>query len=148
MEILEWKDQITHWKSEYDITVLKPLEEKKLREQIKKLGMYEEDILNFYSLTNGLYLNGFTMLPFYNATDVKRTWDSIERANDSEKTKYLGKNQELLEEFCVFSEINPFECAVFRRPDKSIWYEEDGSLNKINLDLKDFIELSLKEHSE
>lgn len=107
-----------------------------------------QDLWDFYARTNGLDSGWLKVLPLADATTIKRTWDSLQRANDPSKTAYFGGDEELLHRFLIFAALDAVRCAAFDRSDGTIWYEEDGELQQTDLNLSDFIELCLREVRE
>lgn len=85
------------------------------------------------------------MLPIYDDADVRRTWDSVQRANDPRLTSFLAQDAELLRRFLVFAGLNAGGCAVIDRADGSLWYEEQDELHQTSLTLPTFIETCLRE---
>jgi hypothetical protein len=98
-----------------------------------------------YKVTNGLDAGVFKLLPVEDSLDIKRTWDSIQRANDPRRTRFLGRSSELLDRFIVFADIGVGRAGVVDRNDGSVWYEDGIELRQTNLRLKEFVELNLRE---
>ena len=88
------------------------------------------------------------MLPIFDRSDVKRTWDSIQRANDFTKSKHEMETASFFERFCVFAEIGAGDIAVYEKASGSIWIEEKEDLHKTSLSLLEFIERALREVRE
>jgi hypothetical protein len=87
----------------------------------------------------------FRLYSVFDPTDLKRTWESLERANDPEKTRALGGDPSLLGRFLVFADIGNGH-ALWDRTDGSIWFEEagDDQVRQTDLDLPRFIELMVR----
>ena len=65
-------------------------------------------------------------MPIEDPSDMKHTWDSIQKANDPDRSKF-EVDQEFLSRFVIFAEIGASECAVFDKTDGSIWFEETNN---------------------
>ena len=104
------------------------------------------DLYEFYRLSNGIEYENFRILPFYDPNNPKKTWDSLERANDPHTTKF-SLDGDLLNKFFVFAELGASHCAMYDRIDGSIWYEDDEGYHRTTMNLKEFVELSLLENS-
>lgn len=116
-----------------------------MREHLKDLPAVLED---FYKTTNGLMAGSLKVLPVEDSADMKRTWDSIQRANDPQLTRFLGRSAQLLGRFIVFADIGVGRAGAFDREDGSVWYEEEGQLRHTDLSLDGFLEANLREIAE
>ena len=103
--------------------------------------------LDLYLFSNGLTHEWFKVLPIEDPENLKKTWDSIQKANDLSKSKF-DVDQDFLNRFVIFAEIGAGECAVFDKTDGTIWFEQSGELHKTDLDLEGFVEICLKEVKE
>lgn len=99
-------------------------------------------LAELYRHANGLGKVWFRVLPIEDEKNIKKTWDGIRRAN-LKREEQLGP--ELLERFLLFAEIGDGRYGLMDRSDQSIWLETENDLERTNLDLPQFIELSLKE---
>jgi len=136
--------QIARLMNHHGVKRLTPLALGRIREVSDRLGPVPNDLVEFFSLTNGLVHEWFRVLPLEDATNPKRTWDSIERANDPSTTRFLDGDRDLLERFLVFAEIGGGNCAMIDRTDMSIWYEEDD-LHQTDMTLVEFLEVEFRE---
>lgn len=139
-------EKISELQNVYDFKIIKPMSQDTVEALITKLGL-NTAFLEFYLLTNGLAYEWFRVLSIEDPSNIKRTWDSIQKANDLSKSKF-ELDEEFLNRFVVFAEIGAGKCAVFDKTDGSIWYEENDDLQRTDLDLETFLETCLKEVEE
>ena len=93
-----------------------------------------EALRQFYNITNGITHGWFRIPPIYDPNQTKKTWDSIQRLNDPNTSKYLSGETEFLKRFLVFAELSGPDYGVFDKGDGSIWYSEaDDMTLKLNL---------------
>jgi hypothetical protein len=97
------------------------------------------DLRALYEVANGLSYEWFKILPLYDDKHVKRTWDSLQKANSLDASKF-DVDEELLRTFVIFSEIGGGEFAAIDRRDGAIWYVEGDELHQTDLDLARYIE--------
>jgi hypothetical protein len=109
------------------------------------VGPLPQELWGLLLVTNGLSRDTFRVLPVESSRDIKRTWDSIQRANDPKRTRFFEWDRSLLGRFLVSAEIGGGQCAAFERASNAIWYEDDQGFNETTLDLTGFIELGLRE---
>jgi hypothetical protein len=141
----DWTSVVAAWKREFVVQVFPPATNELVDAAIKTMGPLPYDLLAVLFITNGLTSGWFSLLPLHDATDVKRTWDSLQRANDLKTTRFLDRDETLLSRFLVFAALDAGGCAVIDRADGSLWYEEQGELHQTNLSLKDFVTTCLRE---
>ena len=142
---MDWKEKLSGWASTFDCRVRSPLSGEQVADKLSRLGNVPGFVYEFYRACNGLESDWFVILPLEDASDMRRTWNSIGRANDVDKTRFLGGDPELLERFLVFASLSGLTCAVVDRQTGSIWFEEDGDLHETDMALEEFIEVTLKE---
>jgi hypothetical protein len=143
--MLNWMQQIDAWRALAALKIFPPASEASLedaRQLVKDLPIVLEGL---YRASNGLSAGAFKLLPIYDPSDVKRTWDSIQRANDARATRFLGRSSQILERFIVFADIGVGRAGAFDRTDGSIWFEDEDQLRQTNLSLDRFIEANLRE---
>ncbi|MBS0271541.1 MAG: SMI1/KNR4 family protein [Proteobacteria bacterium] len=140
------------WQEEYDCDLMPPARRELIEEAKKELSPFPPELEEFYSLTNGLSCDWFSILPIEDPKDIKKTWDGIKRANIKDTTKFLNDYIEaypnFLNDFLIFADIGGMECAVFKKKNFSIWYQDAEGLNQTNLNLKEFIHTVLREVQE
>jgi hypothetical protein len=114
----------------------------------QKHGPLPKELKKLLMVTNGLSLGWFRVLPIKDDQELKGTWDDLERANNINTSRFLSRDPNLLDRFFVFAEIGGTRSAAFDKKDGTIWYEEDNEMVQTDLNLEDFIQLSLKEVKE
>jgi hypothetical protein len=107
-------------------------------------GMIPNDLKQLYSITNGIEGDNFRILPLYDESNSKKTWDNLERANNPLTSKF-SLDSKLLDRFLIFGEIGGNHCAMFDKSDYSIWFEDDNGYHRTDLNLEEFIEGLVKE---
>jgi SMI1/KNR4 family protein SUKH-1 len=143
-----WQRIIADWQTRYGCEIRPPASQELIEKIKQHIGPIPLELLSLYEHTNGLACGWFNLLPIETPDNIKHTWDGILRANDPYKTKFVGRNTDMLKRFLVFASIGAGECAVFDRADSTIWYEEEGNLHQTDLSLQEFIETCLKEVQE
>ena len=131
----------------YNVRVQTPVPVDEVERQLAQLNANFPDLREFYAFTNGLDKDWFRVFPLEDKSNLKKTWDSLGRANDPAKTRYLREHAELLDSFLVFAEISGGNCALLDRNDKSIWYQDQG-LHQTDMSLIDFLQAEFLEVSE
>lgn len=107
----------------------------------KSLGAIPQDLKDFLAQSNGLACRSFRLYSAFDHDLPKKTWESLQRANDPSTTQALGANEELLLRFLVFSDIGS-GAAVWDRTQGTIWFEDadDDQLHETDLSLREFVE--------
>ena len=140
---MTWIEIISKLEKTFEFKTVNPVSKDFIEAVIKTLGLSQE-FVRFFVVTNGLSYEWFRILTIEDSKNIKHTWDSIQKANNVEKSKF-DVDEEFLDRFVIFAEIGGGACAVFDKSDGSIWYEENGNLNRTDLSLAKFIETSLLE---
>lgn len=115
----DWTRTIERWEAEFGVRRHPPAAPDALERAVAQLGL-PADLVGLYTCSNGLSSGWFWVLPIYDGTNVRRTWDSIQRANDPNMTSFLERDAELLGQFLVFAGLDAGGCAVIDRVDVSI----------------------------
>jgi hypothetical protein len=136
---------VERWKVDYGVRTRRGLADEQVRQLDQQVGPLAADLCALYRVTNGVTLGSFRIFPVFDASDVKGTWDSIQRANEASTTRFLGRDEHLLTRFLVFAEVGGGDCAAIDRSDNSIWYEESDELRQTDFEIFEFIEAALKE---
>ncbi len=105
-------------------------------------------LCELFGVANGLQHEWFRIPPLHDPNLSKRTWDSLQRMNDPEKSKFLRSHPEAFNGFTLFAELSGSDCAAIRTEDGSIWFSQDGVLNETSMSLIEFIETCLREVDE
>jgi len=135
------------WEQRSLLLSREPVKKEDIDKLEKKCGKLPKELENLYYLTNGAEGENFRILPLFRKDDPKKTWDSLERANDINSTKFrIG--EDLLSRFLVFGEIGGLNCVMYDRHDQSIWYEDEEGYHKTDLSLKEFIEGLVSEEAD
>ncbi len=90
-----------------------------------EVGTLPDELRDFLRQANGMNCRSFRLLSAFDERLPKKTWESLQRANNPATARALGGDPELLSRFLVFADIgNGF--AFFDRADGSIWFQESG----------------------
>ena len=144
----DWNILLPDWVARYGCKIRRPATAEVLVQTISSLGNVPDELADLYKHSNGLVLDWFALFPLEDPTDIKNTWDGIKRANNPEKSRFLGNDPELFERFLVFASLDANACAAYDRLSKQIWYKEQDELVETDFSLPDFIEAALREVSE
>ena len=142
------KSQTVELLRRHEIKIIEPLHRRAIEKVFDEIGPVPEEMLSFYEITNGFQFEWLTVFPLFDNDNVKTTWDSIQRANDVSKTKYLGQDEDLLKRFLVVAHISGGNVAVVDRNDLSVWYEDDDGLCQTDLTYLGLIETLCREVAE
>ena len=144
----DWTQFISSLKQRSGVKTYKGASDELIARFELKHGPLPLDLKNLLKVANGLSLEWFRIMPIKDDTDVKSTWDDLERANNLQTSKFLNRDAELFRRFLIFAEIGSNRCAAFERKTETIWYEEDDEMVQTDLGSREFIELSLREVKE
>ncbi|MCP3994788.1 MAG: SMI1/KNR4 family protein [bacterium] len=139
-----WEELIKEWVERYDCTFLPPVDPNRLSEASSALRI-PRSLQELYRACNGLELEWFRLFPLEDQGNLKRTWDSLERANDHQIARFLGGNKGLLDRFLVFASMAVDSCACLERETGAIWYQAAEKLHDTDFVLNEFIASSLRE---
>lgn len=134
---MEWLSQLNEISG--DVEFFQPASPAVITSAECAVGSLPRELRDVLTQTNGLACRSFRLLSAFDRDQPKKTWESLERANDRETLRALGRT--LLDRFLVFADIGNGVAAWDRR-DGSIWFEEagDDQLHQIDLTLREFIE--------
>lgn len=150
---MDWNAAITAWKRDFDCEVLPALPAQLVRQKLDFFRKIPPEFHTFYTACNGLNCEAFVVFPFHDNANLKRTWSSLERVNDPQKSEFFRVSAEpdrsaLFDRFFIFARIGYEECAALERDSGKIWYQSGSDFSQLNTSLQEFIELSLREASE
>jgi len=116
-----------------------------IAEAERALGNLPGEIKDLLARSNGLVCRSFRLFSAFDSEQPRKTWESLQRANDPSKTQALGGDRELLARFLVFADIGA-GVAVWDRTQRSIWFEEtrDDQLRQTFFTLRDFVETMVR----
>lgn len=140
---MKLSDKLFQLHVEYDFTKKPPLAKDLIVDAINKIDL-PIPFIELYLFSNGLSHEWFRILPLEDAKNIKSTWDSIQKANNEDKSKF-EVDHSFLDRFVIFAEIGSRECAVLEKSTGLIWYESEGQLHQTDLTLGAFIEACFKE---
>jgi hypothetical protein len=143
---MEWSEQLARWECKHQIRTAPPVPVAILSASTSLLRIPGQ-LHQLYASTNGLVYEWFTILPLEDPHNMKRSWDSLQRANDV-RTSRFEVDPDFLQRFLVFADIGGGKYAALDRSDCSIWYEEANQLHQLDVGLADFIETVLREGDE
>ncbi|HCU06451.1 MAG TPA: hypothetical protein DIC42_02555 [Holosporales bacterium] len=124
--------------------LLKPLNIEQLENSFNIYNL-NGDFASFYQNTNGLIYESFRVLPFYDANNTKKTWDSFEKAN-ADKSKF-SLERSVKNNFLVFAEIGSRHCGLYQKNNGSLWFEDDNGFHQTDMNLGEFIIACIKEQN-
>ena len=99
---------------------------------------------SLYEATNGISYEWFEILPLYDEKSIKKTWDSLQKANSLDASKF-DVDEEFLRTFLIFADIGGGDYAAIDRRDGAIWYAEGDELHRTDLDLAGFLQACFKD---
>ena len=126
------------------VELLRPLNSKQIESSLNGYNI-NGDFASFYQNTNGLIYESFRVLPFYDADNTKKTWDSFEKAN-SDKSKFSLEHT-VKNNFLVFAEIGSRHCGLYQKNNGTLWFEDDNGFNQTDMDLGEFIIACIKDQN-
>lgn len=128
-------------------TISAPVNEAVITNSELKVGEIPTVLKEFYKISNGIEAESFRILPLYDSLAPKKTWDSIERANNPQTSKFsLDRN--LLSKFFIFCELQANHCVFMDKEDNSIWYEDDKGYHKTDFLFDELLKALIKEESQ
>jgi len=135
----DWLDELRVTYPELDL--FPPAAAESLVEVEKTVGQLPDELRDLLRRSNGLVCRSFRLYSAFDREKPKKTWESLQRANDPAKTHALGGDRELLGRFLVFADIGGGH-ALFERSSGSIWFEEppDDQVRQTDLGLREFVE--------
>jgi hypothetical protein len=139
------RNWLTELKAVYeDIEMKRPASAEAIASASESVGALPPELAEFYSVSNGLECRSFNLLPVLDQP-VRKTWNSIQRANAPATAEALGRDEDLLSRFLVFADIGQ-GYAFFERRTGKIWFEELGQdeVSETDLTFREFVELMVK----
>lgn len=146
--MIDWRRKIQEWSTVTHVEAFPSPTERAVEIAKEKVSDFPRTLAELLRATNGLNVGSLKILPVEDDQDIKRTWDSVQRANDPKVTRFLGRSPELLKRFVVFADVGAGRAAAFDRLDSSIWHEDDGDLRQTNVTLEEFVDAFVREQSE
>ena len=140
-----WQQRVRMWTEKFDIQTRPGVKDTSLKLVENVVGPLPLPLRGLLSATNGIEAEIFRVLPIFDEVNPKSTWDSLERANSPNTSRFLDGDEELLAQFIVFADIGGGRCAAFGRDDGAIWFEGVDDLCQTDLELWEFVESSLVE---
>ncbi len=141
------KEELKQLSDKYGFQLMPPAPAD-LREETYSALKMPKSLRQFYSVANGITHEWFRIPPISDPNRIKKTWNSIQRINDPNTSRYLDDEPEFLERFLVFAELSGPDYGAFDREDSTIWYSEGDNLHETDLDLLTFIQIGLREVDE
>jgi hypothetical protein len=128
-----------------DVELLPPAGTAVIAEAEHLLGELPGELKDVLARANGLVCRSFRLLSAFDRDQPKKTWESLQRANDPSTTRALGGDPDLLARFLVFADIGG-GFAAWDRVQGSIWFEEahDEELCHTDLSLSEFVETMVR----
>jgi hypothetical protein len=128
-----------------DLELLPPASPSVLDDTEKAVGPLPPPLRELLRYSNGLVHRSFRLYSAFDPRNSKKTWESLQRANDAAKTDALAADHDLLERFLVFADIGNGH-AMLERGNGSIWFEEsqDDHVRQTDLGFRDFLETMVR----
>ena len=123
---------------ELRVELFAPVDSSKLTEFEKIYGKMPSPLKELYLETNGICSDKLVILPFFDNSDTKRTWDSIERANNFEKSRFSVES-DILRDFLIFGDIGAGYGLMIHKATEKLWYEDIDGWYEIDIPLYDCI---------
>ncbi|MBQ7673019.1 MAG: hypothetical protein IJT36_00575 [Alphaproteobacteria bacterium] len=128
-----------------DLSFVKPAPVELLSDFENTIAKFPKELREVYEFTNGFFSPMFDLLPIFDKNNIKRTWDSINRANSIENT--FDFSQKWLDKYCIFGRFNGRFAAAFYKEDCSLWIEyPDGGMYEKKTSLRDFLLIGLESY--
>jgi hypothetical protein len=109
----------------------------------KTTAKFPEDLKKLYMFTNGFFSSTLELLPIFDKSNIKCTWDSINRTIDFD-TKGFAYNHSNMSDFCVFGRLSPPNNAIaYKKDNKALCFEGDDEIIETSFNLRDFIAICL-----
>ena len=80
--MLNWDEKINLWKNCFSLKTFPPASDLMIQDAKTKVKDFPKILEGLFKVSNGLNMNGIKVLPIENYSNLKQTWDSIQRAND------------------------------------------------------------------
>lgn len=127
------------------ISFVQPVSNECLSNFEEHIAVLPKDLKEVYCFTNGFFSDMVDLLPIFDKNNVKRTWDSIERANSDRTT--FDFPIDWMKDFCIFARFNATFAMAFNKLDHTLWLEyPDGTLHEKQTSLRDFILVGLESY--
>ncbi len=136
------RDWLAHLKAACpDIELFPPGSGPVIAEVESAVGQLPSELSELLRHSNGLRCRSFHLFSAFDRKHYKKTWESLQRANDPKHADALDGDPSLLARFLVFADIgNGF--AFWDRTDGAIWFNEshDQDLVQTKLSFREFVE--------
>jgi hypothetical protein len=111
------------------------------------VGPLPAPLRQLLAVSNGLRCGRIRVFSAFDERLPKKTWESVQRANDPEKTRALGRSPELLRRFLVFADVG--NCyLLWDRTDGTVWYDRvrDADIHRTCVGLLDVLAGAIAEY--
>jgi hypothetical protein len=139
----KWLHQL---KAEFrDLDLFPPASPRIIADAEKAVGSLPPELAELLACSNGLACRSFRLYSALDRRHIKKTWESLQRANNLATAAALSGDADLLSRFLVFADIGD-GVALFDRTDWTIWFNEsdDNEIRQTNLSFREFIETMLE----
>ena len=126
-----------------DVELLPPASDEIITNAEQLLGQLPAELVHFLACSNGLVVRSFRLFSALDAQNLKKTWESLQRANTGPSAVF--KDPSFAKRFLVFGDIgNGF--AMIDRHDETIWFTEveDYEIRQTDFSFREFIETMVK----
>ena len=127
-----------------DLELFPPALPEMISEAERAIGPLPKDLEELLACSNGLVCRSFRVFSALDGRHIKKTWESLQRANDNTPGTIL-KDSNLTDRFLVFADIGN-GAALLDKTDGTIWYTEakDEDIRQTSLLFREFIETMLE----
>lgn len=88
-----------------DVKLFPPAFDELILNAERVVGALPDELREFLKASNGLTYRSFRVFSIFDPARPKKTWESLQRANEPAQTGALGGDAELLSMFLVFADI-------------------------------------------
>ena len=127
-----------------DLSFVKPVSTELLDNFEHNVAKFPIELRKVYEFTNGFFAPMFDLLPIFDKSNIKRTWDSINRANSEKNT--FNFSQTWLDRFCIFGKFDGKYAAAFDKNDHTLWIEYPDGMHEKIISLRDFLLIGLESY--
>jgi hypothetical protein len=130
-------DSLKEYSLTEEISFIHPASEDLINSFEQSVSIFPPELKEIYSFTNGFFTPTLDLLPIFDKNNMKKTWDSINRAN-SEKTSF-DFSSKWFDHLCIFARFSGAFALAFDKNDFSWWIEYPDGMHQKKSNLRDFL---------